>query len=412
MSSPVQPIPDPARTRSAGLLLLICYLGFISLGLPDTLLGVAWPFIRGEFGLSQVAAAAAFTAMGIAYGISGSSAGRVLAALGTGRLLVWSSAAVSLAVAGYALSPVWPVFVVGGVLHGLGSGAIDTGLNHFVSRHYSARHMNWLHACFSLGAAAGPAVMTYAVGRNGAWRAGYGVVGSLLLGLTLLFFLTRRKWGDKNPGEEDHHPVAPVPAVPMERASLWSTLQLPAARWHLWLFFVYAGIESTVGQWSFTLLTEGLGVPALSAGAMVTGYWSAIFAGRLLSGGIVARMGSAALVRGGLAIAAFACCTMMITQRPLIVLIGLLVTGLAIAPVFPCLMTLTPLRMGSAHAANAIGLQVTAATVGIAFWPSMGGLTAQHAGAAALPWLYGGMAVLLWLTHESGIRGPTGYKGS
>ena len=380
--------------KTSPFLLVICYLGFVSLGLPDTLLGVAWPFIRGSFDLPQAAAAAAFIAMGTAYALSGSASGRLLGSLGTGRLLVLSSAAVTLAVFGFAGSPAWWLFVLAAMVHGFGSGAIDTGLNDFVSRHFSARHMNWLHACYSLGAAAGPAVMTAAVSPHGAWRVGYLAVGGILLILTLLFIFTRRGWADGGP-------VSPVPAV---RAPLRATLALPVVRWHLWLFFLYCGVESTVGQWSFTLLAEGRQFPVALAGSIVTTYWSAIFAGRILGGFLVLRAGAARLVRLGIAGAALSTLALLPNAPPATALISLLLTGLALAPIFPCLMTLTPERTGPAHTANAIGLQVTAATLGIAVWPSLAGLAAQLAGPAALPVLFAGMTGLLWIIHEMGHR--------
>ena len=380
--------------KTSPFLLVICYLGFVSLGLPDTLLGGAWPFIRGSFDLPQAAAAAAFIAMGTAYALSGSASGHLLSSLGTGRLLVLSSAAVTLAVFGFAGSPAWWLFVLAAMVHGFGSGAIDTGLNDFVSRHFSARHMNWLHACYSLGAAAGPAVMTAAVSPHGAWRVGYLAVGGILLILTLLFIFTRRGWADGGP-------VSPVPAV---RAPLRATLALPVVRWHLWLFFLYCGVESTIGQWSFTLLAEGRQFPVALAGSIVTTYWSAIFAGRILGGFLVLRAGAARLVRLGIAGAALSTLALLPNAPPATALISLLLTGLALAPIFPCLMTLTPERTGPAHTANAIGLQVTAATLGIAVWPSLAGLAAQLAGPAALPVLFAGMTGLLWIIHEMGHR--------
>lgn len=385
--------------KSSPLLLIICYLGFISLGLPDTLLGVAWPFVRETFHLPQAAAAFAFIAMGIAYGLSGTAAGRLLSAAGTGRLLVLSSAAVTLAVFGFAFTPAWWLFVIGSMIHGFGSGAIDTGLNDFVSRRFSARHMNWLHACFSLGAAAGPAIMTSAVNPDGAWRSGYQMVALGLLVLTVLFYFARNGWGEKSSA------TAPEPSV---RAPLRETLRLPAVRWHLCLFFVYTGIESTVGQWSFTLLTEGRHVPTALAGGIVTAYWSAIFAGRVLGGYLVPRAGSAKLVRIGVTGSALAIMALLPNAHPALALTSLLITGLALAPIFPCLMTLTPERTGPAHSANAIGLQVTAATAGVAFWPSLAGFTAQFTGPAALPVLFAGMTVLLWMILKHGTQNSPG----
>ena len=390
--------------KESTLLLTLCYLGFISLGLPDTLMGVAWPFVRETFALPQAAAAAVFMAMGIAYGLSGTAAGGLLAAWGTGRLLMLSSAAVTVAVFSFAASPGWLWFVLAAMLHGLGSGAIDTGLNDFVSRRFSARHMNWLHACFSLGAADGPAIMTAAVTPSGAWRFGYLTVGSLLLVLTILYFFTRHHW---TAGGEETIPSA-------VRAPLRETLALPVVRWHLWIFFLLVGVEGTVGQWSFTLLTEGWQLPAGLAGGMVTAYWSSIFAGRVLGGLFVIRAGAANLVRWGIGAAALSTCGLLIPNTHYaLAAISLVLTGLTLAPLFPCLMTLTPERIGPAHSANAIGLQVTAATAGLAVWPSLAGLTAQIAGPVSLPLFFAGMTALLFIIYKMGpVRSfPHGRPG-
>ena len=178
----------------ARLLLMIAYLGFISLGLPDTLIGVAWPSVRETFRLQQHAIAVLFVGTGCSYFLSSVFTGRLRNTLGIGVLLAASSALVACSTLGYALAPVWALFAACSLLHGLGSGAIDAGLNHYVAHHFSARHMTWLHACYSVGAMGGPLIMTGVMAGSGSWRAGYLMVAVLLLGLTLLFGTTRRLW--------------------------------------------------------------------------------------------------------------------------------------------------------------------------------------------------------------------------
>jgi fucose permease len=361
------------------LLLVVAYIGFISLGLPDTLFGVAWPFVREEFGLPLRMAGSAFLAGGIAYGLSAALSGRALGRLGVGSVLFWSSALVCLAVFGFAMAPGWIIFVTCTFAHGLGSGAIDTGLNHYAARHFSARQMNWLHASFGFGAALGPATMTTALVSTGSWRDGYMWVGALLAALSLLFLTTRGQWREPVTLECEKHAKGP---------GLLETLQSPAVRFHLVAFFIYAGAESAVGQWSFTLLSGSRGLGAAAAGSIVTIYWAAILAGRILSGFIVERIGSARLVRWSSGVAACGAALVLIPLPPALTIAGILLVGLAFAPMFPCLMSLTPERVGERRSANAAGLQVTAATLGIAIIPALAGFAADRVGLESLPILW------------------------
>jgi fucose permease len=162
----------PTVPQSTGLILAIAYLGFISLGLPDTLIGVAWPSVRDTFGRQQGDIAWIFFGTGTAYFLSSLFTGRLIGRLGIGMLLAGSSLLVAVSGFGYALSPVWGLFAICALIHGLGSGAIDAGLNHYVAHHFSARHMNWLHACYSLGATMGPVIMTSMLVWSHSWRAG------------------------------------------------------------------------------------------------------------------------------------------------------------------------------------------------------------------------------------------------
>lgn len=378
------------HTRTRLLLLAVAYLGFISLGLPDTLFGVAWPFARHDFGLPLSMAGTAFIAAGTSYAISAAMAGNILGRLGVGSVLFWSSALVSLAVFGFALSPAWWFFVACTFLHGFGSGAIDTGLNHYAARHFSAGQMNWLHACFGLGAALGPATMTAAIVTTQSWRNGYAVVGGMLLALTLLFFATRHRWRDPLPHDAEKSPPGPA---------LRESLGIPALRFHLLVFFIYAGAESAVGQWTFTFLAEARGFSEAAAGFMVSAYWAALLIGRISSGFVVDRIGPARLVRWS-TLAATAGAALAIAPLPSsFTVAGILLTGFAFAPIFPCLMSLTPARVGELHSGNAIGLQVTAATLGIALLPALAGLAADSFGRGSLAaiWLF--LALTLLALH-------------
>ena len=380
------------KNKPNRLLLIIAYLGFISLGLPDTVIGIAWPSVRDTFGLPQSAMSAVLLCGGMSYLLTSFFTGRLLGWLRIGVLLAASSALVAVSNFGFALAPVWLLFVPFAILHGAGSGAIDAGLNHYVAHHFSARHMNWLHACYSLGATFGPMIMTAVVVWYGAWRTGYFAVAMILLVLAVLFSVTRRKWDE--PGSSEEEKVADETGS----ASLGETLRDRTVWLQVILFFFYTGLELTLGHWSFTILTEARRIPVETAGLWVTIYWGSIAGGRVLFGFIVERIGVDRLVRwsslgvvmGVLLFGAF----------PEYAVAALALAGLGLAPIYPCLMTRTPQRVGKQIAAHAIGLQVSAAMLGGAALPSVSGFLAQQLGLEKIVGATLVMAIVVWLLHE------------
>lgn len=383
-----------AEANRSPLVLAVCYLGFVSLGLPDTLIGVAWPSVRGTFGLNQSDLSWVFIGGGCAYFLSSFFAGRLLTVMNVGLLLAASSGLVALSGAEYALARTWAFFIAGALLQGLGSGAIDAGLNHYVATHFSPRHMNWLHACYSLGAMLGPVVMSTMVTRFGSWRMGYATVALLLAFLALLFLATRRSWDDA-PGIQQPSPHEDPPelssVVALTRRIVW--LQMA-------LFFIYTGLEVAVGQWSYTLLTESRAFSAPLAGWCVTLYWASILLGRIAFGFVVDRIDLDQLIRWStvttlLALAFFAW-NPTVWSAP----VALALAGLGLAIIFPCLMSRTPTRVGKDVAAHAIGFQVGAAMLGAAALPSVAAVVAQKLGLAAVGWSFLGMALALFILHE------------
>lgn len=375
------------------LLLIIAYLGFISLGLPDTLIGVSWPSVREHFALRQSEVAWIFFGSGCAYFVSSFFTGRLLKILSVGTLLALSSALVASSAFGYGWAGVWVAFAACSLLHGLGSGAIDSGLNHYVAHHFSARHMNWLHACYSAGAMLGPLIMTSVIAWHGSWRAGYWTVGGILLGLSLLFAITRRHWNDprdaSNPAPAEH-----APAVS-------ETLRHPVVKLHMLLFFVYTGLEVALGQWSFTVLTEDRNVRVGTAGLWVSIYWGSIAVGRILFGFIVERLGIDRLIRLSTVAALLGTMLFALNVSDVISAFSLALTGLGLAPIYPCIMSRTPQRLGTALAAHAIGFQVSAAMLGAAVLPSLCGVLAQRVSLGAIPMALVMISAILLAVHET-----------
>jgi fucose permease len=379
-------------------LLVIAYIGFISLGLPDTLIGVAWPSVRHTFGLQQDTVGWLFLGTSCSYFLASFFTGRLLATLGIGWLLALSSVLVALSGFGYGLAPAWVLFAMCSLLHGLGSGAIDAGLNHQVAHHFAARHMTWLHACYGVGATLGPVIMTSAIASRGSWRAGYVTVAVALSCLSLLFALTRKSWdapgGTQEAGPED------------QRVGILETLRNPLVRLQVAIFFLYTGLEVTVGQWSFTVLTESRNLQLETAGAAVAGFWASLVAGRVISGFVVERVGIDRLLRVSIAIVVAGALLFAANPPHPFSAVALSIIGLGLASIYPCLMTRTPERLGRALAAHAIGFQVGAAMLGAAALPGISGLLAQRFGLERIATGAVFMALVLFALHEWLLRRP------
>ncbi len=381
------------RQWSPKVLLAIAYLGFVSLGLPDTVAGVAWPSVRKAFDLPQQAFGQVFLGLGVGYCASSFFGGTLLQKLGVGRLLIFSTTLVVVAMFGNAMAPSWWVFVGLASIWGLGSGAIDAGINAHVSARYSPRHVNWLHACYSLGATLGPFLMTAMLVGLGSWRYGYALVGTVILGMTFTFVLTRDAWGSPATASGSDQPTA----------SLRETLAEPVVWFQVAAYFVYTGIEFTAGQWSYTILTESRGIRPDIAGFLAGAYFASIGLGRLLCGWLVEHLGIDRLVRLATFTALAGAGIFLIDDSPITSALGLLILGLGLAPVFPCLMARTPELLPPEKAQHASGFQVSAAMVGASTLPFVAGLLAGRVGLGAVGLFNLGLAVALIVVHEARI---------
>lgn len=378
----------PENRSLPGYLLGIAYLGFVSLGLPDAVAAVAWPEMRCDFHLPLASFGWLFMASGLGYFFSSFFAGRLTQLLSVGNLLTISSVLVGIAMLGFSQSPLWWMLVACAVLWGLGSGAIDAALNGYVASHFSARHVSWLHACYSTGATLGPLIMTFCIVQAQSWRWGYAIVGFSMLTMSVLFLATSKRWS----GDETVDRNAP-------EASMFATLRAPVVWIQIAAFFLYTGLENTAGQWSFTLLEEGRGVSKEIAGILVSTYYASIAAGRIFFGIIAQRFGLDRLVRVSTLAAIVG--TICIAIGPVtLAAVGLVLLGLGLASIFPTLMTRTPQRLGPALAAHAIGFQVSAAMLGSAILPSLTGLLAEQFGLETIGYCTLAIAVGLFVVHE------------
>ncbi|WP_245591578.1 MFS transporter [Cystobacter fuscus] len=385
---------SPAPPRP--LLLALAYLAFVSLGLPDAVLGVSWPSIRDTFALPQTGMGIILATGATSYFLSGLLVGRLMRALGVGLLLVVSTVLVTLGITGYATLPLFALFLMASCVIGFGSGAIDAGLNTYAAQHFGARHMNWLHAAYSTGAALGPVLTTALLARDAGWRAGYAVIAALLGTLALSFVLMRRQW-DGAPGASASTESGGAGDVTPTVGALEALRRAPV--WlQILIFFIYTGIEVTAGQWSYTLLTEERGLGTAEAGTWVSVFWGCLLAGRISLGFVIERIGTVRLLRLSTALAIVGALLFALPSLPPALGLGLL--GFSISSIFPALMSETPRRVGQDAAAHAVGFQVSAATLGIAVLPSLAGLLGARFGLWVIGWQILGCVVLLTVLHE------------
>lgn len=370
-----------ATTRTS--LLVLAYLAFVSLGLPDSLLGVGWPSIRSDFRVSTESVGLLLTSGTVGYLISSVVAGFTIARLGVGWLLAGSTALASLALVGYAGSPGLPLMIGCALLVGLGSGAIDAGLNAYAAGAFGPRHMNWLHACFGLGVAIGPLIMTSVLGAGLAWRWGYGIVAAAQAVLALAFVLTARTWAQRGavPGEPAR---ADVPAPPAAPVRIRATLALPAVWFGALTFAVYVAIEVGAGLWAFLLLTEDRGMSATAAGLCVSLYWGSLFVGRVVQGLFANRLDTRSVLLGSMLGMAAGSVLVALPGPAWLAVLGLAIIGFGAAAVFPLLTLATAERVGQQHADRAIGVQIGAAGLGGALLPAALGVLIGRTSVAAL----------------------------
>jgi fucose permease len=369
------------KSKSTIGLILLAYIAFISLGLPDGLLGVAWPSIRANFSLPLASLGTWLIASMTGYLISSFFSGRIMSQLGVGGLLAASCFATGAALIGYTMAPAWWVLVALGVIAGMGGGAIDAGINTYIAANYGEGLMQWLHASFGIGVTLGPIIMTTGINLFDTWRLGYVVVGGAQLALAACFFLTASMW------KNGKRPTAGEEAKQLTdyKTPILETLRQPKALLSILMFFIYTGIEMALGHWAYTLLTEGRGIAPEMAGLWAGSYWGMFTVGRILAGLYARRVGVNVLLRISMLSALFGAVLLWWNPADWVSLMGVATVGFAIAPIFPGLVSGTSDRVSPKHAANTIGMQISAAGLGGAVLPGLAGAIAQRTSLEVIP---------------------------
>lgn len=376
------------------LLLGVIYLSFISLGLPDSLLGAAWPSMYGEFGVPVSWAGAVSMLIAVSTVISSLQSDRLTRRLGTGRITAVSVAMTALALYGFSVSRSFWMLCMWAVPYGLGAGSVDASLNNYVALHYASCHMSWLHCMWGVGASLGPYIMGYALTMGLGWNMGYRMISILQIALTVLLAAALPLWrkdGSKSNSEEQDGSG--------EALSICQIAEIPGAKAAMAAFFCYCALEQTAGLWGSSYLTLHGGFSPKEAARFAGLFFIGITAGRAVSGVLTIWFDDAKMIRLGLLSGALGILALFFPGGKL-ALGGLVLLGLGCAPVYPCLMHAAPEYFGADKSQAIIGVQMASAYVGICLMPPLFGVIAEHLGIGLFPvWLMILLAAM-GLVHE------------
>ena len=362
-------------------LILLAFIAFVALGMPDGLLGVGWPSIRNSFSIPLDAIGMLLVASVAGYMTSSFLSGFLLSRVGVGRVLATSCFLTGLALIGYTLAPEWWMMVSLGVFAGLGAGAIDAGLNTYVAAHFGEGLMQWLHASWGVGITTGPILMTIGLTAFNTWWFGYRVVGGFQIALAACFVLTLSIWSQNHAPSSSEAPKR----LTDYKTPMRETLRQPLVWLSVVLFFLYVGAESSLGTWTYTLLTESRGIDPTLAGFFAGSYWFTFTIGRIAAGLIARRVGVNRLVLGGQVGALLGAGLLIWNPSDVANVLAVGVIGLSIAPIFPAMMSGTRRRVGDHYAANTIGMQMAATGFGAAVIPSLMGVLARQISLEVIP---------------------------
>ena len=375
------------------LLLGIIYLSFISLGLPDALLGAAWPMMCQEFSVpvSYAGGISLIIAMGTV--VSSLQSDRLTKWLGTGKVTAFSVAMTAVALWGFSVSTEFWQLCLWGIPYGLGAGSVDAALNNYVALHYASRHMSWLHFMWGLGASVGPYIMGLALTGGMGWNMGYGIIALIQIVLTGVIFLSVPMW-KKRRDTETENGEKPKPLT------MKQIFAIPGAKEVLIAFFCYCGLEQTCILWGSSYFVMHIGLEEELAASLASLYMIGLTVGRFLSGFLTYKLNDENMIRLGEGIIVLGAVVMLLPLGQAAPMVGLTLMGLGSAPVYPCVIHSTPAHFGEENSQAIIGVQMASAYVGICVMPPLFGLIANHISAGLLPWYVGAINLLMIAMSE------------
>lgn len=362
------------------LLLAVIYLSFISLGLPDSLLGSAWPTMYSE--LKVPISFAGIISMIISIGtiISSLQSDRLTRKLGTGKVTAISVAITAISLFGFSISNSFLSLCIWAIPYGLGAGSVDASLNNYVALNYKSRHMSWLHCMWGVGATLGPYIMGYALNQGMAWNSGYRIIAILQIILTAVLIFSLPLWKKHSNTISDNGDN--ITSKPL---SFKEIIKIPGAKEVMLCFFCYCALEQTTGLWASSYLTLYKGISADTAASFAGMFFIGITIGRALSGFITMKLNDMQMIKMGQLIIGLGIITLLLPLGKFVSLIGLILIGLGCAPIYPCIIHSTPSHFGADKSQAIIGVQMASAYVWTCIMPPIFGLIANHITVSLFP---------------------------
>lgn len=360
------------------LLLVIIYLSFVSLGLPDALLGAAWPSMCVDFDVPVSYAGGIALIISLGTVISSLMSDRLTKRFGTGKVTAFSVGLTALALFGFSVSRAYWMLCLWAIPYGLGAGSVDASLNNYVALHYASRHMSWLHCMWGLGASVGPYIMGAALTRGMGWNTGYLVISVIQIVLTAAIFLSLPLWIKR----KDEPGADGARAKPLTMKQIFA---IPGAKEVMLAFFCYCALEQTAGLWASSYLVLKDGLDPETAASLASLFYIGITVGRFISGFVTYKMNDTNMIRLGQGIVVLGIVIMLLPLGAGTTMAGLLLIGIGCAPIYPCVIHSTPAHFGEENSQALIGVQMASAYVGICCMPPLFGLIANHLSAGLLP---------------------------
>ena len=372
----------------AAFFITLIYVAFISLGLPDSLLGVTWPVMQPGFQVPFSFAGIASMVISGGTIVSSLLSGRVIQRFGAGRVTFASVALTAAALLGFSLAPAFAWIILLAVPLGVGGGAVDAALNGYVAEHYKARHMSWLHCFWGVGAMTGPLIMAQLLAHGQSWRSGYLVVAVIQLALVVVLFFSLPLWKKASPAAGSapaHGSTSQLQAGQPVARRLFYPLKIRGVKIALAAFLFYCAAELTMGLWGSSYLVHARGLDPATAAAWVSAFYGSLTLGRLAAGFISIKASNKMLIRAGQLIILGGIALLLLPLPPGFALAGFILTGLGCAPIYPSMLHETPARFGQENAQLVMGFQMAVAYTGSTLLPPAFGLIASHTSLALLP---------------------------
>lgn len=366
------------------LLLAVIYLAFISLGLPDSLLGSVWPTIYQEFNVPVSYAGAIFMIISAGTIFSSLQSDRLTKLLGTGKVTAFSVLMTAVALWGFSISSSYWMLVLWAIPYGLGAGSVDASLNNYVALHYKSHHMSWLHCMWGVGASIGPYIMSFALLNGQTWNMGYRYISLIQVVLTIIIMLSLPLW-KKRPVIDDVDGVQESENKKDKALTLKEIVNIPGAKQVMLMFFCYCALEQTTGLWASSYLVLQHGFDLEIAASYASLFFIGITVGRAVSGFITMKLNDKQMIYLGQVIILIGIILMCLPFGHQVALVGLVTIGLGCAPIYPCIIHSTPTNFGADKSQAVIGVQMASAYVGNLLMPPLFGIIANHISVRVFP---------------------------